>query len=356
MNDFKTRNYIALIVGFVCILVILFGHRLLPVGFFYAEMVSYLVCLTLIILVLRFVLGLSLRDHFFSYADTGEGSLLKKFPLLSGLLLSLLLNLTFLLIGKSGFNNLLGGRDMNLFQNIFLVVAGAPVIEEVLFRGYIQDLIKAGFFSRQNRNVTTWFPIVITSLIFAALHLFYLGTAAPLQLVFIVMLALSIGLLSGFLRSKYHHIKYSVKLHIGANLGGVLVIPVALLAGIIGKPEFQEMTKTKEACQFDMNNNAAFSEDLSQFFSSELKLNDAAEKTAINCWIPCLIHCDKNGNILSVSLDTAQAKRSGYDCQTPGIEEDALKTLKKLPKFVPAKGMTKDTTIQHTFYVYNPGK
>jgi len=356
MKDLKIRKDIALIIGIVCISIIFGGSRLLPISFFYATIVSYIGCLLLIILALKYLLGINLKDHFLKVTNENEGSFLKKFPFLSGLAICFLYSLIFIFIKKSGFNIILGDKNINPIGKVFLVVICAPVIEEVLFRGYIQDLIKSRFFPHHKKNITFWYPIAITSFIFAILHLCYLHTVSSLQLIFIIILALSIGLLSGFLRSKYGHIKYSIKVHIGANLGGMLVIPIALLIGILDMSEYKEMTKGMETYQFDMNKDAVFTNDLSRFFASEFVLNKTAKKMEINCWIPFLIHCDKNGNIIDVRFDTIQAKRLNYKYSNLGLEKDALKTLSKLPKFIPKKGMIKDTTIKHTFYVYHTNK
>ena len=142
----------------------------------------------------------------------------------------------------------------------------------------------------------------------------------------------------------------------GANLGNFVAIPIALLFGIVSMSEFKEIQKQTATYQFDMNNDAEFRDDLMRFFSNEIMLNDSAKKMEIGSMIPFLIHCDKNGNIINVECDTIQANESNFKYHGLRLEEDALNTLRKLPKFIPRKGMTNDTIIKEKFYVYHTNK
>jgi len=96
-----------------------------------------------------------------------------------------------------------------------------PVLEEVVFRGFIQgEFIRKPVFRRQYRGITS--ANVLTSLLFAAAHLF----AHPLAMAMLVFLP---SLIFGYFRDRYDGwLLPAILLHIYYNAGYFLIFKPAL--------------------------------------------------------------------------------------------------------------------------------
>ncbi|MEY3002781.1 MAG: hypothetical protein RLZZ428_1156 [Pseudomonadota bacterium] len=98
----------------------------------------------------------------------------------------------------------------------FMVIVFYPVVEELAFRGVIQE------FFTQKTNVTSKIPFVsfanlMTSLLFVVFHLFHHPLIWALSVFFP-------SLLFGYFKEKFGHILPSIVLHIVYNLTYFLMI------------------------------------------------------------------------------------------------------------------------------------
>lgn len=98
---------------------------------------------------------------------------------------------------------------LNFAANILLIAAVAPIVEETLFRGIL--------FGSLRKYMGEWTAIIISAVVFAALHLDTAG--------FFPKFVLGIGL--GYLYKKHHSIYPSIGMHAINNLMAVLAVSVS---------------------------------------------------------------------------------------------------------------------------------
>lgn len=96
----------------------------------------------------------------------------------------------------------------NLILNIFLIAVAAAFIEETLFRGILFGSMRTYF--------GTWTAIILSAVIFSALHMEWIG--------FVPRFILGVGL--GYLYVKHDSIYPSIGLHALNNLLAVILISV----------------------------------------------------------------------------------------------------------------------------------
>lgn len=115
-----------------------------------------------------------------------------------------------------------------LFEIIVLAIIIGPIVEEVVFRGYIQTIF--GFIFRKRIATTSfWIPIIITAVLFSSLHLTAAGYVNQYQTIGIVSLSLLLGLLSGYYKEKYMSLGPSINLHISTNIGAAFASVILIL-------------------------------------------------------------------------------------------------------------------------------
>ena len=95
---------------------------------------------------------------------------------------------------------LLTTNNLRIYVFVYSVIM-APILEEVVFRGIILDKLL-------NKFQKPFFPVIISSLLFAVYHLSF---TAGLN-------ALFFGILSSVIYIKYKNIRYNIALHRTANL------------------------------------------------------------------------------------------------------------------------------------------
>ncbi len=144
----------------------------------------------------------------------GGGAIGRMIPTLLALLLALAGGLSN--AGARTAPTILGARprgDLGWAVVVVLAVVGAPLVEELLFRGLIQ-----GAFTRRTGAVPA---IFITALIFSFAHIFNEGPAAPL-------LIFPSGVILGYLRYRTGRLAAGMIAHatFNASLFVVLLIPV----------------------------------------------------------------------------------------------------------------------------------
>ena len=105
-------------------------------------------------------------------------------------------------------------RDGTLLS-VLLLICLYPLLEELCFRGFIQT----GMLKKPKLRTKMFglsFANFLTSLLFAALHVFY-------QPLFLAILIFFPSLVFGHFRDRYHSIKPSFLLHAFYNSGWILV-------------------------------------------------------------------------------------------------------------------------------------
>ena len=359
MNKLRTSNRVIVILISLCLIcyLFIFGKFLFPFRHFYGQILSYLILSFIIVLLIKFVFKLNIKEYLFKTNRKEQKSILKMIPFLFGLFIGIATNSMFiaLSIGLSyGSQSMAGKSEYTYQEGLILACFLAPFFEELFFRGFFQYLIQLFFKNRSNQKEQFWYPIIVTSLAFSFFHLIYIFSLGAFQVIWIALLAFIIGLFTGVLRTKYNNILYCVRFHMGINISGLIYFPMLIFFGIIGSSEIKKLHKINTIYNFDLNNDVDFRKDLTNYFDNTFELNNIQKNSKIHCFIPYSIKCDNNGNITKIEYDTVYARINHYKFSKLGLEKSALLTLQSLKKFMPKKGMKKDTTIQYCVYIYNP--
>lgn len=111
--------------------------------------------------------------------------------------------------------------DWNLALILLLVssVLVAPTIEEIVYRGCLQSSITGGF-AKDLNNPSRWWPIVITSLIFAVMHL---GALPPAAAVAALAGLFTLSMILGWLYERTGSLWPCIFLHMLFNAWNILI-------------------------------------------------------------------------------------------------------------------------------------
>ena len=120
---------------------------------------------------------------------------------------------------------------MNPLQIFIFVFIYASIAEEILFRGFLLNLLKP-----LNTNGITVFkrkislPVILSALAFGLAHLILIKTGVGFMfLVKIVLFTTSLGLVAGYYQEKYDNNAYAIIVHMGGNFIGVVAVTIMSL-------------------------------------------------------------------------------------------------------------------------------
>jgi membrane protease YdiL (CAAX protease family) len=236
-------------------------------------------------------------------------------------------------------------KGFHIIPKFVLAILIAPIVEEIVFRGYIQTILGFAFEKYKTQKIF-WLPIIITSLIFSLLHFNAIKTVNTSQTLSIVILALAIGLFSGYFKEKYNSLIPSINLHIFSNMGAFIALLIVLV--ISPSTAHKQLAKiNKPTYHFDMNDSTAFRNSLIDFSIYEKDLPDSLRGKIQNILVGTLLTVDTTGKIVNVQLDSI--RNSQRNITSDYFKSKALDVAKKLPDFVPPENLRNDTTI--LFYV-----
>ena len=153
-------------------------------------------------------------------------------PVLFGLLTSLVINILTGII-TTAFHGKIEGHpalmNASVLQFVLFTLILAPVAEEHLFRGFLQNYLKP----LGNKGITVFhrrisLPVLIAALAFSLSHLGLLasgvGTAFMIRTALFTFI---LGTIAGYYQEKYNNIVPAILVHMAGNLMGML--PVVLL-------------------------------------------------------------------------------------------------------------------------------
>ncbi|MCK9291501.1 MAG: JDVT-CTERM system glutamic-type intramembrane protease [Bacteroidales bacterium] len=340
----KSKNSIIFNIVFIVLLllIILFAKKLLPIkSEFIREILNYFIWLLLIFVAIQFFnKGKFKYFGFIKKNEVPKG--ITRNARLIGLILGVLSNIIFLYLFD--VDDYL--KNFNLLQKIILTILLAPIVEEIVFRGYIQTIIGFAFEKFKKSNKIFWLPIIITSIIFSLLHFTAIKTVNIYQTLFTVALALVAGLFAGYFKEKSNSLIPSINLHMFSNMGSFFAILIMLVIspGIAHK---KLVRSYKPTYQFDMNDSTKFMNSLINFSVYERNLPDSLRGKFQNVKVATLLTIDFTGKIVDIQLDSI--KNEQRNIKSEYYKSAALEVANKLPDFVPPKDLKGDTTI--LFYV-----
>jgi membrane protease YdiL (CAAX protease family) len=148
-------------------------------------------------------------------------------PILFGLLATIIVNISMTVITK-----ILGGKveahaalaKMTPLQIFIFVFIYASIAEEILFRGFLMNILKPlkeKGIKIFKRNISI--PVLISAVAFGLGHLILITTGASgLFLLRIVVFTTILGLIAGYYQEKYDNNAFAIIVHMAGNLMGVI--------------------------------------------------------------------------------------------------------------------------------------
>ncbi|MDD3739081.1 MAG: CPBP family intramembrane metalloprotease [Lentimicrobiaceae bacterium] len=158
-------------------------------------------------------------------------------PMLFGFLAAVIVNALMTIIGK------IFGIDaeshyafgvMSPLQIFLFVFIYASVVEEVLFRGFLQNILNP----MKNKGIKIFkrhisLPVIIGAIAFSLAHLNLISTGAGAFFLVRTLISTSVlGLIAGYYQEKYDNNAYAILTHMAANFMG-LIAALILNANII---------------------------------------------------------------------------------------------------------------------------
>ena len=115
-------------------------------------------------------------------------------------------------------------NNMNPLQVFIFVFIYASIAEEMLFRGFLMNLLKP----LNTKGITIFkrkisLPVILSAIAFGLAHLILITTGVGFLFLFkIVLLTTSIGFVAGYYQEKYDNNAYAIIVHMTANSFGVV--------------------------------------------------------------------------------------------------------------------------------------
>lgn len=110
-------------------------------------------------------------------------------------------------------------NDLTPWQAVFFVVIGAPISEELLFRGFLLNFLKpftTASFLIFKRRISS--AILISAFVFSLAHLVLISAGVGVAFTFrILVFTFILGLIAGYYQEKYKNTAYAILVHMSAN-------------------------------------------------------------------------------------------------------------------------------------------
>ena len=138
--------------------------------------------------------------------------------------------IVFLLIVTQLIPIVLGNEEhpvaisMSIVQQLIFIVLLASLAEELLFRGFLQNMLNPlKSYGINFINTKLSLPVIISGILFGLMHFAMIGTGASFNFVIqIVISGIFLGMIAGYFQEKYNNFTFAFIVHITANLSGIL--------------------------------------------------------------------------------------------------------------------------------------
>ncbi|MCL2435125.1 MAG: CPBP family intramembrane metalloprotease [Lentimicrobiaceae bacterium] len=298
--------------------------------------------------------------------------------LLINIICSSIIKVVYSLILKEKLVNSLGELGDTLMV-IPLALILAPLMEELLFRGFVQGLWQKLY--SNNEKTPIKLIIVVTALLFAISHFGFLFNVSVKQFLITSIAIFIIALYQSWLRQKYQSIIPSIFAHFGFNSAMVVAPLIMFILPLSSSDALREMNRQQRLSQymldtipynFDPNDTAEWKRSYEKFAVLEKSRSEEIIKHLKGDSISLPVHfkIDTCGYIHSIyvfkSTDTIWVKKSwgkprkytaeDYYIQEYGYDfmEEAIKFIKSLPQCKPyienGKKVEKEMEEQVQFY------
>ena len=332
----KSKSFVNFLTIFFILIFFIFLKEIIPIESNFGRMLcAYTIILSFIFVSIKYFY----KNNFEKFGlnlKTKLSKNVKRNAIFIGLAIGVAFNLV--MYYTIDFTDYLKG--FGFFERFLLATILGPIVEEIVFRGYIQTIIGIELIKKHATGF--WFPIIITALLFGLGHFTALRRVDISQTLGIVSMAFVIGIASGYFKEKHKSIVPSVYLHIATNFGSGIIVAILLFSTPNEKRKEIFRNIDKPEYNFDMNDSATFYNSLINYQIYEKIVPENAKGKRFNTDIPILITVDTSGKVILAVVDTTYKR---YKPLGIGLEDAALEMARKMPKWKVPKEMTNDTTI-----------
>jgi membrane protease YdiL (CAAX protease family) len=115
-------------------------------------------------------------------------------------------------------------EGMTVLQYLVFIIILAPIAEEHLFRGFLQNYLKPlkdKGFNLFGLRIT--FPVLMSAIAFSMAHLILLASGASgLFVTRVLVFTFVLGLIAGYYQEKHDNIAYAILVHAAGNILGLM--------------------------------------------------------------------------------------------------------------------------------------
>ena len=115
--------------------------------------------------------------------------------------------------------------SMSIVQKLIFIVVLASLDEELLFRGFLQNMLNPiKSYGINLYKIKLSLPVIISGVLFGLMHFALIGTGASFRFVIqIVIFGIFLGMIAGYFQEKHNNFTYAFIVHITANLSGLII-------------------------------------------------------------------------------------------------------------------------------------
>lgn len=251
----------------------------------------------------------------------GVNKKIVKKSILTGLFIGFLSNIITNLL----FHNTMSPLEIgNIFVIVILVTLIAPLVEELMFRGFIQGLLQYKIF--QN---SFYVPIILSTVLFAISHYVFVYKMGVLQFITTLFFIAIAGFACGLFRAKYNSIVPSIFTHVFFNIGGSIA-GIAIMLTVSTHSDINKIYYLNDTTSynFDLNDDEAWIDSYEKYCNLGRLTVPEAKANKVNGFVPVRFVIDTCGRTTMIRIDSNAV---GYKYLGYGCEEEAIRFIKDLP-------------------------
>ncbi len=152
---------------------------------------------------------------------------------IKNIILPIILTISLLIIAEVIFSKVLGyevdehfaSSSMSDIQIFFIVVILGSISEELLFRGFLQNMLEPiKSYGIKISKIKLSLPVLISGLLFGIMHFGLLTMEASFPFVMRVVLSAAIlGMIAGYFQEKQKNFSIALIVHVTANVMGLIM-------------------------------------------------------------------------------------------------------------------------------------
>ncbi len=152
---------------------------------------------------------------------------------IKNIILPIILTISLLIIAEVIFSKVLGyevdehfaSSSMSSIQIFFIVVILGSISEELLFRGFLQNMLEPiKSYGIKISKIKLSLPVLISGLLFGIMHFGLLTMGASFSFVMrIVLSAAILGMIAGYFQEKQKNFTIALIVHVTANVMGLIM-------------------------------------------------------------------------------------------------------------------------------------